>query len=568
MSHPELNRHHSLGPLSEITPSHTPGTWTPKAPLHLATRSFENLVALAKDQELRKEARRLVWRDKGEHPTDLETLEECLQHAWKGGKRAGTLAFGIRSGVNVFLLLFRVLRTPKKLQFSLIRHAVFGIDSFRFATMIGSFVAVYKLLINALPLIPNEQLPTFLQYNPPRPSPIDPESGRSSPGGQNAPLYMKSKEERAHTSQEVEGQREREEKPPSRDVFVRKPVARWHALVAGGIAGLAVAFETSERRLTIAQQLFVRGLQGSYNHWSKRLGIHIPFGDVMVFSLCCGQILYAFLLSPDTIPRSYRVWIQKASKVPAEAVSMNHDLVRKGVFNMEDIKALIAWKRTTPGNRELLVAELEAATQGNFGPHFASCAAVHPFLDSCKNVPLDRFLTVSAWMAPIYGALHFIPMLLFKRAEFAKHPLKMLKKSACGTARSSAFLGVFVVIYQTFFCMKHNLYLSSRLKHFPPQVRYALISRASFWLGGLLSGLSLLVEDKRRRGELAMYVLPRGLESAWGVLRRRGWVPIVPGGENLLCAVGMSMVMATYQTSPHQLSGLVRRVLYQFVGPN
>ncbi|KAF8595430.1 hypothetical protein BDV93DRAFT_564404, partial [Ceratobasidium sp. AG-I] len=86
MSRPELNRHHSLGPLSEITPSHTPGTWTPKAPLHLATRSFENLVALAKDQELRKEARRLVWRDKGEHPTDLETFEECLQHAWKGGK--------------------------------------------------------------------------------------------------------------------------------------------------------------------------------------------------------------------------------------------------------------------------------------------------------------------------------------------------------------------------------------------------------------------------------------------------------------------------------------------------
>lgn len=42
-----------------------------------------------------------------------------------------------------------------------------------------------------------------------------------------------------------------------------------------------------------------------------------------------------------------------------------------------------------------------------------------------------------------------------------------------------------------------------------------------------------------------MYVLPRGLESAWSVMRRRGWVPIVPGGENLLCAVGMSMVMVS-----------------------
>lgn len=142
----------------------------------------------------------------------------------------------------------------------------------------------------------------------------------------------------------------------------------------------------------------------------------------------------------------------------------------------------------------------------------------------------------------------------------------MLKRSAYGTARSSAFLGVFVVIYQSehyrfvtptdndtifqssiaYFCIKHNLWLSPRLKWIPPHIRLALVSRASWWLGGLLSGFSLFVEDPRRRGELAMYVLPRGLESAWGVMRRRGWVPIVPGGENLLCAVGMAMVMVSF----------------------
>ncbi|KAG8705383.1 hypothetical protein FRC08_001697 [Ceratobasidium sp. 394] len=113
MPRPEFHRHHSLGPLSELTPSHTPGAWTPRTPIHLATRSFENLVALAKDQEFRREARKLVWRDRGESPTELETLEECFKHAWKGGQRAGTLAFGIRSGFNIFLLLFRILRTPK-----------------------------------------------------------------------------------------------------------------------------------------------------------------------------------------------------------------------------------------------------------------------------------------------------------------------------------------------------------------------------------------------------------------------------------------------------------------------
>lgn len=51
-----------------------------------------------------------------------------------------------------------------------------------------------------------------------------------------------------------------------------------------------------------------------------------------------------------------------------------------------------------------------------------------------------------------------------------------------------------------------------------------LVSKASFFVGGLLSGLSLFVEEKRRREELAMYVLPKGLESAWVMARGKGWV--------------------------------------------
>ncbi|KAG8713477.1 hypothetical protein FRC11_012026 [Ceratobasidium sp. 423] len=305
MSRPELRRNHSIGPLSEITPSHTPGTWTPK---NIATRSFENLVALARDQELRREAKKLVWRTRGEHPAELTTVVDCFNHAWKGGKRAGTLAFGIRAGVNLFLLLFRIIRTPRKLKFALIRHAVFGSDSFRFAAMMGTFVAVYKFFINALPLIPNDKLPTILQYTPPA-------TQSEFDSGSEGPLYMKRKEEKQPATEITDP------KPPSKDVFVRKPVARWHALVAGALAGLAVAFETPDRRLTIAQQIFVR--------------------------------------------------IQRASKVPAACVRMNHDLTRTGKFNLEDIKELIDWKRTTPANRDRLMARLEAATKGSFGSHFA-----------------------------------------------------------------------------------------------------------------------------------------------------------------------------------------------------
>jgi len=312
--------------------------------------------------------------------------------------------------------------------------------------------------------------------------------------------------------------------------------------------------------------LFVRGLQGSWNYWSRRLNIRIPHGDVIVFSLSCGQIMYAFLMNPATIPRSYNLWIQTASKVLPQTVSMNHDLVRTHKFDLKDLETMIKWKRTTPNNKIVLNELMASAKKGNFGVPFARCEVTHPWLDSCKAVEVERFFQVSLWMAPIYGALHFIPMLLFKRAQFMKDPVKMLSRSAYGTLRSSTFLGIFVVIFQSCFCAKNQLWLS-KFK-LSPMFRWFLASKQSFWLLGMLSGLSLFVEDKRRRGELAMYVLPRGLESAWSVMRNRGWVPFLPFGESILCAIGMGMVMATYQDSPEHLSGLVRRVLYQFIGPN
>ena len=50
-----------------------------------AMTSFENLVALANYEERLREARKIVWRDKGERPVELATLWDCLQHGAKGG---------------------------------------------------------------------------------------------------------------------------------------------------------------------------------------------------------------------------------------------------------------------------------------------------------------------------------------------------------------------------------------------------------------------------------------------------------------------------------------------------
>jgi hypothetical protein len=80
------------------------------------------------------------------------------------------------------------------------------------------------------------------------------------------------------------------------------------------------------------------------------------------------------------------------------------------------------------------------------------------------------------------------------------------------------------------FCYKHYLHKvltsvsSSSPFKLPESVVDILISKGSFWFAGLLAGLSLFVEERRRRGELAMYVLPKALESSWIMARGKGLV--------------------------------------------
>ena len=56
------------------------------------------------------------------------------------------------------------------------------------------------------------------------------------------------------------------------------------------------------------ERMFVRGLQASYNQVSAKTGYKVPFGSMIVFGLSCGQIMFAFLLSPSTIPPEYNSW--------------------------------------------------------------------------------------------------------------------------------------------------------------------------------------------------------------------------------------------------------------------
>lgn len=195
-------------------------------------------------------------------------------------------------------------------------------------------------------------------------------------------------------------------------------------------------------------------------------------------------------------------------------------MVRQGTYDPADLARILARPDLHPDNAKYL--EQWCATL----PPYGHCAMSHPHVPRCLSVPQDRIFAVARWVLPVYGALHFVPLLFFKRSAFARAPARMALRAAWGTARSSVFLSVAVVIYQAWFCSMQNAHraLAARRDAVPAWLLAAVMSRPVHWMGGVITGLSLFVEAKHRRGELAMYVLPKGLESAWIALRGRGLV--------------------------------------------
>ncbi|KAJ7829223.1 hypothetical protein B0H14DRAFT_2810763 [Mycena olivaceomarginata] len=427
-------------------PSHSPS----------ATVSFENLVALANYQERIKDARKIPV-------ADLHTLRNCLEHAGIGGLRTAGLAFAIRASFNVFWHSSSCARFPAR-WFGLFATPSLG------PTVGGTFAALYKFLVNALPIL----IPAC-----PSTAPL------ATPGlRRRAPSLSLS----AHAQM----------------VIVRKRTRRWESALAGAISGLAIFWEKRSRRVVIAQQLFVRS-SGILVEAYKAVTTPTRNDRDSAFRTApfrCGQIMYA-------LPRSYVGWIQEASKASSDSFIFNRKAVYESMPSTSH-RSIASLRDATPRlpTPALSSTYANAPLAGAVDlPHYVPCYALHPMTDTCSGVAVSRFIEVARWMLPIYSALHFVPSLL-RWGQLRTDPVRFLP--------DSAFLGAFV----RYSASNNTLYerlmavpLSSPLRRLLPQSLIdLLISKGSWWV------------DRRRHAELAMYVLPKGLESLWVVARGHGLI--------------------------------------------
>ena len=139
-------------------------------------------------------------------------------------------------------------------------------------------------------------------------------------------------------------------------------------------------------------------------------------------------------------------------------------------------------------------------------------------------------------------------------------PKSTIKRVLKGTIRSSLFLAVFVTIYQVSVCLQRNLHYHSPL-HVPDH-------RYLYFLYGLFSGTSILLETPGRQLELALYTLPKAVECLVRLGMGKGWRLAVPYAEAWMCSLGMGYIMSAYQSEPECISPWLRGTLRGIFGAN
>jgi hypothetical protein len=128
--------------------------------------------------------------------------------------------------------------------------------------------------------------------------------------------------------------------------------------------------------------------------------------------------MYSWLMAPEALPSGYRRWITNASKVSPPCLPVNLERSRIGTFDPAIARKGIAV--ATLKNKGVIEAYAKAAEGGDFGPPFAPCSVVHPWVDTCTWTAVDRWQSVFRWMLPVYGALHVIPPILLRHKVFLK----------------------------------------------------------------------------------------------------------------------------------------------------
>ncbi|CAO3674739.1 unnamed protein product [Rhizopus stolonifer] len=265
----------------------------------------------------------------------------------------------------------------------------------------------------------------------------------------------------------------------------------------------------------------------------------LEYGNIFVFMMASTEIIFSWFYEPHRLPKSYANWITNMSGVDGRILKALR-VIRSGEW--------IYGKNT---GLEYLLGDycdkLEIPrTYGDPLSGRINCVVIHEGgLWGCEVNAMYRFAKGFIKIFPVYLAVHLTPPLIFKTSRLTKNPIGSLFHILAASVRSSTFLGTYIGIIWYCICL-----VRTRIGH---QVLGINQTRLDDTLGPLtgsmLCGLSLLIENKHRRGEMALYVVPRALFSVTGrilsPLKKQRWWDLFGSklAEDIVFATSLMVVI-------------------------
>ncbi|KAK3148139.1 hypothetical protein QOZ80_3BG0291220 [Eleusine coracana subsp. coracana] len=311
-------------------------------------------------------------------------------------------------------------------------------------------------------------------------------------------------------------------------IWGRKRTARWRTLLAGLIAGPSMLLTgpgTQHTSLAIYILMRAAVLASRCGIKSRRFGeICKPLtwsnGDIFLMCLSSAQILSAYILKQDSLPSSYKSFLNKHGG--------------KDLVILQGVKEIV---NHTPLSNLAGIEKYykSVGVDLKLDPNMkVPCSIVHGN-QSCSGHFLSFLLQAYGRALPVYVPVYLVPALVVHRQDLMKRPYTIMGKSLLGTARSSLFLSVYCASAWAWTCLLFRIFQSCNT----PLVI----------LGTFPTGLALFIEKKSRRIEISLYCLARAIESFFTCMTDAGLCPPIlqiKRADVVVFSMATSVIMHCY----------------------
>ncbi|XP_061361277.1 uncharacterized protein LOC133305163 isoform X2 [Gastrolobium bilobum] len=264
---------------------------------------------------------------------------------------------------------------------------------------------------------------------------------------------------------------------------------------------LLTGLETQHTSLAIYILMRAAVLASRCGIKSKRFGrickpLTWKHGDILLMCLSSSQILSAYILKQESLPASYKSFLNKhGGKDPVILQGVKDIASGKPFTNLDAIEK---YYRTMGVNVKL-------------NPNMkVPCSIVHGN-QSCGGHALSFLLQAYKRALPVYLPVYLIPALIVHRNGLLKRPYTILAKGLVGTARSSLFLSAYCASAWMWTCFLFRIFKRCNV----PMVA----------MGTFPTGLGLAIEKKSRRMEISLYCFARAIESFFTCMADAGYLP-------------------------------------------